>query len=202
MKTLNLMLLTFLVAGSAAAQSLPGLPDAPGVVVLNRAWRRIERNPKLDEDPLLINEQVADSLLAQKRAVEANAGPGKTKRSVRPVPNSSAVTRQTLERGSWALYVYEAKVKNTGTNTIRKLVWEYVFFDPATNEQVGRRHYESSEKIRPGKSKNLVGRSGLPPLAVVDAKQLRKAPPAKPLEQVIIQRIEYADGSVWTRVYK
>jgi hypothetical protein len=96
-------------------------------------------------------------------------------------------------------YIYRAKVNNTGSKAIRKMVWEYVFFDPATQKEVGRRRYENKVNIRPGKSSNVIARSLTPPTGTIDANQVGKQPKDQYSEQIVIQRIEYADGSVWLR---
>jgi hypothetical protein len=99
--------------------------------------------------------------------------------------------------GPWAWYSYEIRVKNTGTKTIRGLVWEYAFSDPA-EKNVRSRQYESKIKIRPGGIKSLFAKGG-PPRGVVNANQVSKMPANNSPEQVIIERVEYADGTVWTR---
>ncbi len=194
MKALNLMLLLLLVTGSAVAQSSSNTQDAPGVVVVEKRWRMIERNPKLEEDPLAINTQQANLERAQKEAIRENAARASASQPARPIPTQSSMPVVKTGRSSpWVEYVYEIKVSNNGTKTIRKLFWEYVASTPNSQPRAGRRHFVSKIKIRPGQTRKLTERSPFPPLGVVDARQEKAA------EQVLIQKIEYTDGSVWTR---
>jgi hypothetical protein len=105
---------------------------------------------------------------------------------------------ETETEGPSARYVYRATVKNTGTKTIVALAWDYRFLDPDTGEEIGRRPFLQRIKIRPGKSGELIGASVHPPTRVINAAKAEKGQ-AKLSEQVDINRIEYADESVWQR---
>jgi hypothetical protein len=96
-------------------------------------------------------------------------------------------------------YLYEAKFMNTGERKIRKLVWEYVFFEPGTQNEVGRRQIESKVSINPGKIGSVAVRSASPPSGIVSVSQTGKKPQEQYSEQVVIKSIEYDDGSVWQR---
>lgn len=198
MKVLNLLLLLFLLAGGAAAQAISNPSSAPGVSVIKQNWRRIERNPALDEDPMLINQEEMELQRVQRAIQRENAL--RIRRGQEPLP----LPRGTPSRGSIGKpvsveYVYEAKFMNTGTLKIRKLVWEYVFFEAGTEREVGRRRNESKVSISPGKTGNATVRSASPPAGIITIAQTGKKPREQYSEQVIIQSIEYADGSVWQR---
>ena len=104
---------------------------------------------------------------------------------------------ETGRRGLSVTYIYEVKVRNTGEKEIRTLIWEYVFFEPGTERELGRRRFVSRESIGPGKTRNLVLRSASSPTGTIDASKAGKKSRDEYSEQVVIQRIEYADGSVW-----
>ena len=121
--------------------------------------------------------------------------------AVEGMPTSSPAVRvpdpEAEHRGITVTYVYEVKVRNTGKKAIRKLTWEYVFFEPGTELEVGRRLFESEVSISPGRTRNVIMRSALPPRGSIDARRADKKSRDKYSEQVVIQRVQYADGSVW-----
>lgn len=199
MKSLNLMLLLFLLGGSAVAQTSSGTQDAPGVVVVENRWRRSERNFKLEEDPLIVNQQQDRLQRAQQETIRDNAALARVNQQAKPIPTQVSVPTKTMPVKPWVEYFYEIKVSNTGTKTIRKLVWEYVSSTSGAQPTVGRRRFISKAKIRPGKTKKLVESSVFPPLAVIDATQADQKTQGQSPERVVIQSIEYTDGSVWTR---
>ena len=199
MKSLYVMFLLLLVAGSAAAQSSSSTPDAPDVLVVENSWRKLERNPKLEEDPLAVSQQQVNLERAQREVIRENAARARADLPQRPMPTRGAMPVKNMPVGPWVEYVYEVKVSNTGTKTIRKLYWEYVFSTPGSQPKAGRRQFISKSRILPGKSKKLTERSPFPPLGVIDATQTGDNPQGQASERVLIQRIEYADGSVWTR---
>jgi hypothetical protein len=199
MKIINLVLLLFLLAGGASAQAVSTPSDAPGVAVIEKNWRREMRNPALEEDPLRPNREQAEMERAMKQNQRDNALRNNIGLPPLPPPPRVPSSRSDDTPSLTIEYVYRAKISNTGTKAIRKLVWEYVFFDPSTQREVGRRRNESKVNISPGKTSNVVVRSASPPAGTVNVAQTGKKSQEQYSEQVVIQRIEYADGSVWRR---
>lgn len=199
MKVLRIATMIVLLAGVALAQqSAPAtLPDAPDVTVMKMKWRREVRHPALDADPFLAGRQATQVEQGKKETVRANVINKQLGRDAAPLPNEQPAL--VSARGPAATYVYEIKIMNTGTKTIRTLVWEYVFFDPDTQQEVGRHLYKSRADLRPGKSKKLDGFSLSPQTRTVDAGKMDKKLQHQYSERVVIQHIEYADGSVWQR---
>jgi hypothetical protein len=91
-------------------------------------------------------------------------------------------------------YRYKASVHNAGTRTIKAIDWDYVFFDPHTQSEIGRHQFTSDEKINPGKKKDLEVLTILSPAGTVSA-NVYDSKGAN--ERAVIMRIEYADGSIW-----
>ena len=108
-----------------------------------------------------------------------------------------ARVRKSGPRGLSVRYLYEVKVRNTGVKSIRTLIWDYVFFEPATERELGRRRFVSKVRVSPGRTKNLVMESTSPPTLTIDAAKVGQNSQDQFSEQVVIQRVEYADGSVW-----
>jgi hypothetical protein len=199
MKVLNLLVLLFVLAVGASAQVVSDRSEALDVSVLQKKWSMQVRNPALDEDPLRINQeqmelQRAQRVILRENEIRANQG----------LPPLN-LPRDTPKRGSVMVqppsveYVYEAKFMNTGQRKIRKLVWEYVFSEPASQREVGRRQFQSKVNIRPGKTASVTMRSVAPPASTVNVTQTGKKLREQYSEQIIIQSIEYDDGSAWQR---
>jgi hypothetical protein len=88
-------------------------------------------------------------------------------------------------------YMLRLEVKNIGTHTIKSMVWEYQ--PTAYTADYDLRQYVCTMKAKPNESKTFQLISPSSPVKVVSAD--KKAQEGK----VVINRIEYADGSVWKR---
>lgn len=199
MKVLRTAVLMCLLAGIAAGQeAAPAtLADTPDVAVLKMKWRRQVRHPALDEDPFLAGRTAIQLEQAKKETVRGNVINKQLGRDTVPLPNGQPPLVSSSAPS--AKYVYEVKLMNTGTKTIRTLVWEYMFFDPDTKREVGRHLYKSLVNLRPGKSKTVDGYSLSPQTRTVDASRAGEDLQHQYSERVVIQHIEYADGSSWRR---
>jgi len=88
-------------------------------------------------------------------------------------------------------YFLRLEVKNVGPNTIKSMVWEYQ--PSAQTADYDLRQYLCTMKAKPRESKTFELISPFAPVKVVSAD--KKSQDGK----VVINRIEYADGSVWKR---
>jgi hypothetical protein len=197
MKALKLLFMIFLLAGIAAAQAPSNPPDAPGLIVTKKSWRREVRNPVLEEDPLLDDQDQSDLERARKEAIPKSANRAKANQELLSIPASS--THRDPPGRLAVEYLYNATFSNTGTKTITKLVWEYLLTDPKTRSRVGHHRFTNVANIHPGKSANLFGRSTFPPASVVDARKAGDESTGQYTEQIVIYRIEYKDGPAWER---
>ena len=88
-------------------------------------------------------------------------------------------------------YFLRLEVKNIGPNTIKSMVWEYQPSAETANYDL--RQYICTMRAKPKESKTFELMSPVSPVKVVSAdKQSQDG-------KVVINRIEYADGSVWKR---
>ncbi|MGI9167306.1 MAG: hypothetical protein ACR2G5_13175 [Pyrinomonadaceae bacterium] len=97
------------------------------------------------------------------------------------------------------IFRYKVTVKNDSSKTIKSVDWDYVFLDASTETEINRQQFTSEEKISPGKIKELniiVARS---PTMAISVNALSKNERDGLNEQVVVMRIDYADGSVWQR---
>jgi hypothetical protein len=94
-------------------------------------------------------------------------------------------------------YAYRIKVKNSAKQVAEVVFWEYQFYDAANPILVARRQFLCGVNIRPDKEKELEGFSLSGPSDVVSVAAL--ADNSRFKESVRINRVEYADGSMWQR---
>src|SRR5689334_23735436 len=155
-----------------------GNAPASAMIPQNRNFARNARSndPQGDRDPN------ADTLDGRSAAIEKS------------VAASRAPKTQPLDG-----YAHRIKVQNPTTKVVEIVFWEYQFHDPANPDLVARRQFLCGVNIPAGKGKELEGFSVAGPSEVVNVKTLADNA-AKPFkESVLINRVEYADGSIWQR---
>ena len=96
-------------------------------------------------------------------------------------------------------FTYSMKVQNGSGKTIQILFWEYQFREVANPANLTRRQFLCSARINPDKARELQVFSLLGPSNVVDIKSLTKRPANQFEEGVVINRVEFADGTFWQR---
>ena len=143
--------------------------------------RIFQRNARANE-PRGARDPNADTLDGRSAAIDKN------------VAESRAPQRKDMDG-----FAYRIKVKNDYTKQVEIVFWEYQFQDPHNPEYIARRQFLCGVNISPGKSKDLEGFSLSGPSDVVDAKTLADNPNNPFKETVVINRIEYAGGTVWQR---
>ena len=189
--------LVLLGAINAPAQNPSTATLEPDIVVLQKNWHVYVRNPALDDDPFSANAEFTDNQRAQRindiqNSIRARGGESREP----PPPRASKIVRSPSKE--LETYVYRAKIKNAGLKTIRVVDWEYVFVDPDTQQELGRHRFLNKVKIQPGKNSEPVGRSPSPQTSILNVNSADK----QPSEQVLINRVEYDDGSVWQNPIK
>jgi len=105
-------------------------------------------------------------------------------------PSRSSHEEREARKAQSTRYAYEIKVRNTGDNVIRAIRWDYVFFEPETRVELGRRRFYSPVTLRPKQEKKLEGITRYAPTPIVSAKGLQT-------ERVVIQCVILSDGSIW-----
>ncbi|MDQ1728889.1 MAG: hypothetical protein QOD33_1014 [Pyrinomonadaceae bacterium] len=197
MKVLAQAVLMFSLLGVAVAQAPADTGAAPDVVVVENQWRRVIRNPALDDDPLRAGRETDEFEREKRETARVNQVLRDLGRDPIPPPTRSS---SGIRMGNPSVsYLYEAKIRNTGTKILRTVLWHYAFFDPDTHEEVGRTSCTSKVNLRPGKTADLVGTSRQSPIGVVDAAKSGKQLRGTYTERVVITGLEYNDGSSWQR---
>ena len=200
MKTLLLLPLLFL-AVSPQQESAPNT-DAY-VVVLGFKYAKARQVPPAVEP---VSNQPARAVIPQNKNYQRNARindpMGARDPNLDTVDGRSAALEKAVQESRTVQpkpvegYAYRAKIKNTSSKAIEIVFWEYQFIDGSNPDVMTRRQFLCGVNISPDKEKELMAfiRSG--PSDVVDANSA-----ANPVvqEKAVINRVEYADGSIWQR---
>jgi hypothetical protein len=106
------------------------------------------------------------------------------------------VARETVNSRPVDLYKYTVNLMNTGTKTIKWVYWDYQFSQPADADNPSHRQFRCSMNLKPNQRKHVEALSLLPPSRVINAQSINTAL----VEKLIINRIEFADGTSWQRL--
>lgn len=156
-----------------------GSPPAQAMIPQNRNF---SRNARIN-DPQGVRDPNGDTLDGRSAAIEKS------------VAQSRAPQDKTVDG-----FTYRIKVENQSANVAEVVFWEYQFLDPSNPELIARRQFLCGVSIPTGKGKELEGFSLSGPSDVVDVKTLANNNSANPFkENVLINRVEFADGSIWQR---
>jgi hypothetical protein len=204
--------LLLLISGTAAAQQAqppppPSGPQGPeDVAVVKFSWRK-ERVPGWENRALGTSAETYDAMRARienERRIQAARNAGNKAELGRRESAAKMLEDANTPKGSKSAgpprdgYRYKVTVSNAGTKTVKLIDWDYVFLDPTTRQEVARRQFTSEEKVRPGKDKELEVFILSPPFLTINAGASRTGE-APFVEQVILMRVEYSDGTVWQR---
>ena len=159
-------------------------PDAHGpgpAQAMIPANKNFERNRRIN-DPAGVRDPNADTIDGRSAALE---------KSVR---EARAPKRDEVDG-----FAYRVKVRNAGAKVVEVLFWEYRFEEAADASNVARRQFLCGVNIKPGKDKELQAFSVSGPKAAISAESLAKMAENPYREKVVVNRIEYADGTIWQR---
>jgi len=92
------------------------------------------------------------------------------------------------------LFRYRVNLKNTGIKVVKAVVWDYQASDTDEFNDSTHRQFRCTAKMKPNQNQRFEGFSVLPPTRVITASGTKSFS-----ERVILNRIEYADGTSWQR---
>ncbi len=202
MRLLCALLLVGSVSIVSRAQS-PESQNSPDVVVLKASWSKERIGWEGDPfgGPIENFDEMRARARNEKRIDDAKRG-GATDvdRIKREAQADSAIVEKVRRKGPPRYkFLYKATIKNTSTRTIKAIDWDYIFFDRVSQSEIGRQQFTSEEKIGPGKTKELSAIFSKPPAQIISVYSFNKNEHDNLTGQVIVVRIEHADGSVWQR---
>jgi hypothetical protein len=171
---MTILVLSLLTA--SVAQIIPTAVNPPDVLVLKYGWRRL--NARVSSGtPIKVEgtDDPTDPSATFRKGDQDHPGPTEREK-----------------------YEYKIRFKNTSSKTVRRIVWAYVFADPASNKELARRRFKSDLKIAPNteKEQTEIGNWRTGPPALVNAAPANKNEKLWK-ESVIIEEVKYSDGSKW-----
>ena len=94
------------------------------------------------------------------------------------------------------IYFYHLEVKNTSTRVVKTFAWSY---QPGDSPDPSDRQFFCVVKAKPSESREFDLFTPLAPSRVVDALKAGDKPKENSIGSIVINKIEYMDGSVWKR---
>lgn len=184
---------------------LPGSNEASPLLVVNFKWTRAHRNVETEE---VQTNAPARAMIPQNRNFARNARINEPRGARDPNQDTLDGRSEAMEKNvaesrstkpkSTEGFAYKIKVQNPGPKAIEIVFWEYQFNDPADPALVARRQFLCGVSIGPDKNKELEGFSLSGP-GVVNVSTLANNAESPFKEKAVINRVEYADGSIWQR---
>lgn len=185
-----LALLVFSIQSPCKAQ------DNSSLTVIDFSWSRYHQalnlEPTWDSAPTPARPPMSD---ADRKIVERRYGDLMRSADLRKVERDAARSKVRPGEG----YTYKVKVQNTDAKTIKMIYWEYQIKELASPDNLTRRQFLCRMTIKTNEKKGLEAFSSAAPTNVISAKTLEKDSRKLFEDNVVINRIEYADGSIWQR---
>jgi hypothetical protein len=159
-------------------------PEAPGstpAAAMTSADKNFARNRRIN-DPAGVRDPNADTLDARSAAMD------------RAVRDSRSQSPDAVEG-----YDYRVKVQNAAQKKVEVVFWEYQFEETANPSNLTRRQFLCGVQINGGKEKEVQAFGASGPSGTISAESLANKTANPFAERVRINRIEYADGTIWQR---
>ena len=207
MKTLLLLplLLTFVTPGQNPTAS----EQVSSVVVLGFKWSRTHSSVKPPNPAATAPATPAREMLPINKNFQRNARANDPRGARDPnedtIDGRSAAIEKIVQESRTPPpkdvdnYEYLVKIQNGGKRVVEIVFWEYQFADPSNPANVSRRQFLCGVNIKPNKEKELQAFSLSGPSEVISVGSLANASGNVFQEKVLINRVEYADGSTWQR---
>ena len=204
MKFLLLLLLLLFSAPSYYAQTNASDDQKTPVVVVSASWMR---DRKASDQAVQSAVGPAPAMTRESRNFE------RQKRVNDPVgmrdPNADSVdtrgaeleriVQQSRQAEPVDGYLYQVKIHNVSRKVIENIFWEYRFMEVGNTSNVTQRRFMCGGEIKPERQKDLQIFSLVGPSEVVNVKSLAKDSGKSFRAAVIINRVEYSDGTFWER---
>jgi hypothetical protein len=204
-----LLLLPLLFVFGSPAQNPKSSPDDCLVTVLRFKWSRTRQTGKTSDPaptaPATPAPEMSSINKNFARQARMNDPRGARDPNEDTIDGRSAALEKIVQEArapkskSVDTFSYLVKVQNASRKAIEILFWEYQFIDPSNPANVSRRQFLCGVNIKPDKEKELQAFRFSGPSDIVSLGELANAGGKEFRERVVINRVEYADGSVWQR---
>lgn len=180
--------------------------DGPSISVLSlkveKARQVVEKQPEISSSP-------QSAMIPQnknfQRNVRMNEPAGARDPNLDTIDGRSAAIDRSVQESRAPKtqkvdgYIYRVKLQNTSSKIVEVLFFEYQSIDTAAPENITRRQFMCGVNIGPGKTAQLEGFTLSGPSATVDVESLSKKGSNPFQERVVINRVEFADDTLWQR---
>lgn len=204
MKTFFVLLATLMIL--PATQTPPTPTDESAVVVVSYKWTKARQALEVLKDP---PNTPAPAMIAENKNYARNSRINNPAGAIDPNEvttdgRSAAIEKIVQEANSVSGkpvngFAYRAKVQNAGNKIIEILFWEYQFIDPANPASIARRQFLCGVNVKPSKNQELQAFSVSGPSGVISVQNSGTKSESAFQEKVVINRVEYADGTIWQR---
>jgi hypothetical protein len=139
------------------------------------------------------------------RTARDNGSPGQRDPNADTIDGRSAALEKNVQESRTRKpkpvdgFTYQAKIKNASKKVVEIVFWEYQFKEAANPATVVRRQFLCGINIKPDKEKELQAFSLSGPSGVISVGSLANKSGNSFQEKVVINRVEYADGTIWQR---
>ena len=200
MKTVLLLpLILMVLQNQSPVISHEGTP----VVVVSQKWFKDRQSVAYNPDATA----PAAAMIPQNKNFEknrrANTSPGERDPNLDTIDGRSAALEKAVQESRAPKpvdgFAYRVKVHNASAKLIEVIFWEYQFKESALSATVSRRQFLCGVSIKPEKDKELQAFALSGPHDVISVDALSKESATSGEEKVVINRVEYADGSIWQR---
>ncbi|MGZ8920207.1 MAG: hypothetical protein ACXW3L_04415 [Limisphaerales bacterium] len=198
------VLLLLLFAKPALAQDVSA--DETPIAVLSYRWSRDRRAMELVDTSNRNSPQAA--MIPQNKNFQRNARINDPA-GVRD-PNADTIDGRSAELDRITAeareskpqtdgFTYQTKVQNNSAKPVAIVFWEYQFREKGNPMILSRRQFVCQAKLKPAKARDFEIFTLAAPSSVVSVKTLSKKSEPTFDEAVIINRVEFEDGSNWQR---
>ena len=176
--------------------------DESPIGVVSFKWFKDRQQPLYVEG----SSAPAAAMIPQNKNFErnrrANTSPGERDPNLDTIDGRSAALERAVQdsRAPRPIegYSYRAKIHNPANKAVQIVFWEYQFKGATDATPLVRRQFLCAVNIKPEKDKELQAFSLAGPHDVVSVDVLTNKSNS-PTETAIINRVEFADGSIWQR---
>ena len=193
------MLLLLIPQNQTTVVSHEGTP----VVVASYKWFRDRQTIVQSPETTIPAAAMIPQNKSQEKSRRENNSVGERDPNLDTIDGRSAALERAVQASRAAKpvdgFAYRAKVHNAGAKVIEVIFWEYQFKELPTSTTMSRRQFLCGVSIKPEKDKELQAFSLSGPRDVVSIEALAKKTGEAGEEKVVINRVEYADGSIWQR---
>lgn len=188
----------------AAIQEQLSSTESSMVKVVSHKWSRDRQ--QIEQAAPMLNAPVA-AVISQNKNFErnrrANLPPGERDPNLDTIDGRSAALEKSVQSSRAPKpvegFAYRAKFQNVSDKELEIIFWEYEFTDAAVTPVVSRRQFLCAGLTKAGREKEFKGFTLSGPSDVVTVDSLAKKTGSPLKERVVINRLEFTDGTIWQR---